>query len=168
MGFCSKRRVVSFRFLIGGKTKLNFLSTMLLERKSLRSNGTYIHALDYLYPSRLFYILILYDYSVGIHQVNGTRLAAGFEDGTVIAWSYPSGNVIFRMKKHSDYVKLIVWNPFRQDVLATRSYQVRTLTEIRPLTCEAVTRPSPPPDLTDKMKLLLFPSPPSKLSFSFK
>ncbi len=52
--------------------------------------------------------------------MNGTQLAAGCADGTVVVWSYPSGDVLFEEKKHSDLVGLIAWNPFKQDVLATR------------------------------------------------
>ena len=52
-------------------------------------------------------------------QVNGTQLAAGCEDGTVIAWSYPKGEILFQMNEHEESIG-IKWNPFRQDVFVTR------------------------------------------------
>ena len=52
-------------------------------------------------------------------QVNGTQLAAGCNDGTVIAWSYPKGEILFQMNEHKG-VYGIKWNPLRQDVFATR------------------------------------------------
>ena len=55
-------------------------------------------------------------------QVNGTQLAAVWFDGTVIAWSYPKGEILFQIKGNSrDEIK---WNPFRQDVFAA-SHRVR-------------------------------------------
>ena len=52
-------------------------------------------------------------------QANGTQLAAGWYDGTVIAWSYPKGEILFQMNEHKG-VYGIKWNPLRQDVFATR------------------------------------------------
>ena len=51
-------------------------------------------------------------------QVNGTQLAAGYKDGSVIAWSYPKGEILFQMKEHKEWVFEIKWNPFTQDVFA--------------------------------------------------
>ena len=51
-------------------------------------------------------------------QVDGTQLAAVCSDETVIAWSYPKGTILFQMKGSSGGE--IKWNPFRQDVFATR------------------------------------------------
>ena len=56
-------------------------------------------------------------------QVNGTQLAAVWFDGTVVAWSYPKGEILFQMKEHKERVIAIKWNPLRQDVFAT--HQVR-------------------------------------------
>ena len=50
--------------------------------------------------------------------MNGTQLAALYNDGTVIAWSYPSGEILFQMKGNKGGE--IKWNPLRQDVFATR------------------------------------------------
>ena len=52
--------------------------------------------------------------------MNGTQLAAGYDDGTVIAWSYPSGKILFQTKKHRELVTKIKWNPFKQEVFITR------------------------------------------------
>ena len=51
--------------------------------------------------------------------MNGTQLAAGYDDGTVITWSYPSGKILFQMNSHKKMVYRIKWNQFRQDVFAT-------------------------------------------------
>ena len=53
-------------------------------------------------------------------QVNGTQLTAACFDGTVTAWSYPKGKILFKMKGHKESVFEIKWNPFKQDVFATR------------------------------------------------
>ena len=53
-------------------------------------------------------------------QVNGTQLAAGCKDGTVISWSYPSGEIFFQMNDHKEPAYGIKWNPFREDVFAAR------------------------------------------------
>ena len=53
-------------------------------------------------------------------QVNGTQLAAGCNDGTVVAWSYPTGKILFKMNEQKEWVAEIKWNPFRQDVFAAR------------------------------------------------
>ena len=56
--------------------------------------------------------------------MNGTQLAAWCYYGPVIAWSYPSGEILFQMKGHAEWVAEIEWNPFRQDVFAA-SHWVR-------------------------------------------
>ncbi len=98
-----------------------------------------------LIQDRVVYVLHDFLKSLTKSKVNGTQLAAGCADGTVIVWSYPSGDVLFEEKKHSDKVKLITWNPFRQDVFATSVYGVMSHGTIRhfflsfpsdtPLTC---------------------------------
>ena len=52
-------------------------------------------------------------------QVNGAQLAAVCKDDTVIAWSYPSGEILFQTNEPKELVFEIKWNPFRQDVFAT-------------------------------------------------
>ena len=52
--------------------------------------------------------------------MNGTQLVAGYDDGTIIVWSYPSGKILFQMNEHEFPVAEIKWNPFRQDVFSTR------------------------------------------------
>ncbi len=85
---------------------------------------------------RLLLLFVIRSSSLTKQKVNGTQLAAGGVDGTVIVWSYPSGRVLFEEKKHSDEVNLIAWNPFRQDVLATRhSHLVRNVMSM--LTCDS-------------------------------
>ena len=65
--------------------------------------------------------VVLFYFIIPCHvQVNGTQLAAGCEDGTVIAWSYPKGEILFQMKGHAEWENTINWNPFRQDVFAAR------------------------------------------------
>ena len=55
--------------------------------------------------------------------MNGTQLAAVYYGGTVIAWSYPSGKILFQMNTEH-WLNEIKWNPFRQDVFAS-CYRVR-------------------------------------------
>ena len=55
--------------------------------------------------------------------MNGNQLAAGYDDGTVIASSYPSGKMFFKIKDPMT-VQTIKWNTFDQDVFATQ-YHVR-------------------------------------------
>ena len=50
--------------------------------------------------------------------MNGTQLAAVCNDDTVIAWSYPSGEILFPIKRHEILGNEIKWNPFTQDVFA--------------------------------------------------
>ena len=69
-------------------------------------------------------------------QVNGTQMAAGCNDGTVIAWSYPKGEILFQMKGHKELVNRIKWNPFREDVFATFCY-VRIVANYFYITCSA-------------------------------
>ena len=76
-------------------------------------------------------------------QVNGTQLAAAdcchnlncydvdepsCHHAVIIAWSYPSGQILFQRKKEHS-VDTIKWNPFRQDVFAT-IHSVRIYNEI--------------------------------------
>jgi len=52
-------------------------------------------------------------------KVDGTKVAAGSDDGTVIVWCYPGdGKQEFQRKGLSNF-PLIVWNPFNRDVLAS-------------------------------------------------
>ena len=57
--------------------------------------------------------------------MTGTQLAAGDVDGTVIAWSYPSGEIFFQMNELRERVDQIKWNPFREDVFVTRGPVVK-------------------------------------------
>ncbi|EFX85274.1 hypothetical protein DAPPUDRAFT_237783 [Daphnia pulex] len=50
----------------------------------------------------------------------GNQLAAAFSDGVVIVWSYPSGKVLFQMKKHLKQVDQLEWNPYRSNIFASR------------------------------------------------
>ena len=56
-------------------------------------------------------------------KVNGTQLAAGCRDGIVIVWSYPTGEILFQINKDHSVAK-IKWNPFRENVFASR-YDVK-------------------------------------------
>ena len=49
----------------------------------------------------------------------GTQLAAAWFDGTVIAWSYPSGEIIFQINEHKAHVNIMKWNPFKPDIFVT-------------------------------------------------
>ena len=51
--------------------------------------------------------------------MNGTQLAAGCRDGIVTVWSYPICKIIFQINKDHSVAK-IKWNPFRQDIFASR------------------------------------------------
>ena len=55
--------------------------------------------------------------------MNGTQLAAGCRDGIVTVWSYPICKIIFQINKDHSVAK-IKWNPFRQDIFASR-YDVK-------------------------------------------
>jgi hypothetical protein len=55
-----------------------------------------------------------------IFQFDGTQLAAGCEDDTVIVWSsFPTGDVLSHTNRDFKWVQLIVWNPVRPDIFAT-------------------------------------------------
>ena len=56
--------------------------------------------------------------------MNGTQLAACCSYGSVTAWSYPRGEILFQsvlfQREVQEWMDEIKWNPFRQDVFATR------------------------------------------------
>ncbi|XP_046633768.1 F-box-like/WD repeat-containing protein TBL1XR1-A [Daphnia pulicaria] len=59
-------------------------------------------------------------------NADGSKVAAGSDDGTVIVWSYPGdGKQEFHRKGLSNF-PLIVWNPFNRDVLASYNNAVDT------------------------------------------
>ncbi|XP_045032438.1 uncharacterized protein LOC116935392 isoform X3 [Daphnia magna] len=49
-------------------------------------------------------------------NINGTRLAAGFNEGTVVVWSYPECKILFQ-KKAGIFTE-INWNPTRPNLFA--------------------------------------------------
>jgi transducin (beta)-like 1 len=52
-------------------------------------------------------------------KANGSKVAAGSDDGTVIIWCYPEeSKQVFRRNGRSNF-PLIVWNPFNRDMLAS-------------------------------------------------
>ncbi|XP_046460960.1 vegetative incompatibility protein HET-E-1-like [Daphnia pulex] len=52
-------------------------------------------------------------------NADGTKVAAGSDDGTVIIWCYPGdGKQVFRRNGRSNF-PLIFWNPFNRDMLAS-------------------------------------------------
>jgi hypothetical protein len=62
------------------------------------------------FPFNLFCLIL---------KADGTKVAAGSDDGTVIILSYPGdGKQEFRRKGRSNF-PLIVWNPFNRDMLAS-------------------------------------------------
>ncbi|XP_045035337.1 serine/threonine-protein kinase ATG1b-like [Daphnia magna] len=50
-------------------------------------------------------------------NINGTRLAAGFRDDTLVVWSYPECEILFQ-KKFSDCFTEINWNSTRPNLFA--------------------------------------------------
>ncbi|EFX78302.1 hypothetical protein DAPPUDRAFT_320611 [Daphnia pulex] len=48
----------------------------------------------------------------------GTQLAAGSADGTIVVWNYPNGEILFKIK-HCSQFEVMVWSPFRPDMLAS-------------------------------------------------
>ena len=52
------------------------------------------------------------------YQAIGKKLAAGFSNGDIIVWKYPSGEILFKRKCHWKSVTEIHWNP-HGDNLAT-------------------------------------------------
>nr|CAH0105651.1 unnamed protein product [Daphnia galeata] len=52
-------------------------------------------------------------------NANGDKLTAGFSNGDIIVWEYPSGEILFKRKCHWKSVTEIHWNPHRRDNLAT-------------------------------------------------
>ncbi len=68
-------------------------------------------------------------------QTDGTKVAAGSDDGTVIIWSYPGdGKQVFRRNGRSNF-PLIVWNPFNRDVLASYNSAVSGKTHLATQMC---------------------------------
>ena len=61
--------------------------------------------------------------------MNGTQLAACCSYGSVTAWSYPRGEILFQsvlfQREVQEWMDEIKWNPFRQDVFATRHHGVK-------------------------------------------
>ncbi len=86
-----------------------------------------LHNISFFTPSSSYLYQGFVFPSLTKQKVDGTQLAAGCDDGTVIVWSYPSGDVIFEENKHSTEVDSIAWNPFRQDVLTTCDALVRNV-----------------------------------------
>ena len=52
-------------------------------------------------------------------KVDGTKIAAGTQNGCVSVWSYPSGKIIFETQ-HLSGLTGIEWNPFNPCALASR------------------------------------------------
>jgi WD40 repeat protein len=52
-------------------------------------------------------------------KVNGTKVAAGSDDGNVIIWSYPGDSKQQFHRNGRSNFPLIVWNPFNRDMLAS-------------------------------------------------
>ncbi|KAK4004457.1 hypothetical protein OUZ56_006192 [Daphnia magna] len=50
-------------------------------------------------------------------NINGTQLAAGFRDGTVVVWSYPECKILFQ-KEFPILITEINWNPTRHNLFA--------------------------------------------------
>ncbi|XP_046633485.1 uncharacterized protein LOC124312936 isoform X2 [Daphnia pulicaria] len=44
---------------------------------------------------------------------------AGFQDGCVAVWSYPVGEMVFRVKQHLEEVIAIYWSPSKHELFAT-------------------------------------------------
>jgi hypothetical protein len=51
--------------------------------------------------------------------VNGSRLAAGCDEGDVYVWAYPSAEIIFKVKEHTDWIDTLFWNPFNEHLFAS-------------------------------------------------
>ncbi|KZR96973.1 Uncharacterized protein APZ42_008389, partial [Daphnia magna] len=50
-------------------------------------------------------------------NINGTQLAAGFDDDTLVVWSYPECKILFQ-EKFEDRIDEINWNPTRPNLFA--------------------------------------------------
>ena len=95
-----------------------------MERKSLDYVLNYVESM----PTQIgrttafrFFILLSL-------QVNGTQLAGCNDYGTIIVWSYPSGEILFQADKQADkrMQTTIKWNPFSQDIFAVLREDVKS------------------------------------------
>jgi WD40 repeat protein len=61
---------------------------------------------------------IVFDRSF-FNKHKGDHVAAGFQDGCVAVWSYPVGEMVFRVKQHLEEVIAIYWSPSKHELFAT-------------------------------------------------
>ncbi|XP_045030949.1 uncharacterized protein LOC116918682 [Daphnia magna] len=54
-------------------------------------------------------------------NINGTQLAAGFEGGTVVVWSYPECEILFK-EKLPKIINEINWNPTKTNLFAAYAF----------------------------------------------
>ncbi len=54
------------------------------------------------------------------NQYDGNLLAAGFENGCVAVWQYPTGEIVFKVTQHLERVMGIYWSPFNYGSFVTR------------------------------------------------
>ncbi|XP_057379679.1 uncharacterized protein LOC130701980 [Daphnia carinata] len=52
-------------------------------------------------------------------NTDGTQLATGCSDGTIIVWEYPSGDILFEVESHLKPLTEMNWNLFKTNILAT-------------------------------------------------
>ncbi|XP_045030891.1 uncharacterized protein LOC116919760 isoform X4 [Daphnia magna] len=77
-------------------------------------------------------------------NIDGTQLAAGFDDGTVVVWSYPECKIFFQ-KKLPRIITKINWNPTRPNLFAIWLYHQVVVCDssnvdvITTIDCEKVT-----------------------------
>ncbi|KAI9552468.1 hypothetical protein GHT06_022834 [Daphnia sinensis] len=55
-------------------------------------------------------------------NTEGTELATGCSNGTIIVWDYPSGNILFEVESHLKPLTEMNWNLFQTNMSATPDY----------------------------------------------
>lgn len=53
-------------------------------------------------------------------KADGTRFAAGYENGAVVVWDR-TGRILIQRRKHTSTVRCVRWNPRASHIFATAS-----------------------------------------------
>lgn len=51
--------------------------------------------------------------------MNGSRLAAGCNEGSVYVWAYPTAEIVYKVQEHRDWIETLFWSPFKEHLFAS-------------------------------------------------